>query len=266
MPPPEAMTEYVDVEVGGEARRYLLHVPEGLSGGAAFPLVLDFHGLTAGPESQDDLSGMSQKADEEGFIVATPEATGIGSSWGLLPGRPETEADIEFAVRIVADVGERLPVDASRVYATGFSNGGGLANRLACDEAETFAAIGSVSGAYPSSTDCDSNVPVPVIAFHGSNDFVVPFGGLGDFLPAITDWAVAWAVRNGCPGDPQQEQVTEDVIRVWWEDCPAGADVQLYAVEGGAHGWPGSTSSPVLLNTTDTISATDLIWEFFETR
>jgi polyhydroxybutyrate depolymerase len=266
MPPAKAVTEFVDIDVAGRARSYRLHVPEGLTDGSVYPLVLDFHGLTAGPESQDELSGMSGKADVEGFIVATPRASGIGSSWGVLPGRPETEADVAFALAIVADIGERLPVDSSRVYATGFSNGGGLANRLACDEADTFAAIGSVAGAYPSYTDCDGSEPVPVIAFHGSDDLVVPFGGLGGFLPPIADWAEAWAARNGCTEDPQQERVTEDVIRVWWEACPAGADVELYAIDGGAHGWPGSTSAPVLLNSTDTISATDLIWEFFESR
>ena len=266
MPPPEAITEVVDIDVAGQTRSFRLHVPEGLPGGEAYPLVLDFHGLTAGPESQNDLSGMSDKADVEGFIVATPRASGIGSSWGVLPGRPETEADIAFALAIVADVADRVPVDASRVYATGFSNGGGLANRLACDEAGTFAAIGSVSGAYPSYDECDNSEPVPAIAFHGSDDFVVPFGGLGDFFPAITDWAAAWAARNGCTEDPQQERVTEDVIHVWWEGCPAGADVELYAIEGGAHGWPGSTAAPVLLNSTSTISATDLIWDFFESR
>jgi len=266
MPPPEAVTEFVDIDVAGQVRSYRLHVPKDLAGGSSYPLVIDFHGLTAGPESQDDLSGMSDKADAEGFIVATPRASGIGSSWGVLPGRPETEADIAFALAIVADIGDRLPVDATRVYATGFSNGGGLANRLACDEAAAFAAIGSVSGAYPSWTECDNSEPVPVITFHGSDDFVVPFGGLGGFFPPIADWATAWAARNGCTADPQQDRITEDVIRVWWEGCPAGADVELYAVEGGAHGWPGSTAAPVLLNSTDTISATDLIWDFFATR
>jgi polyhydroxybutyrate depolymerase len=91
---------------------------------------------------------------------------------------------------------------------------------------------------------------------------VVPFGGLAGFLPEIPVWSAGWADRNGCPQESQQERVTADVVRVWWEGCPEGADVEFYVVEGGLHGWPGTSSGSRLLNSTDTINATDVIWEF----
>ncbi|MCU1364867.1 MAG: poly(3-hydroxybutyrate) depolymerase, partial [Ilumatobacteraceae bacterium] len=70
----------------------------------------------------------------------------------------------------------------------------------------------------------------------------------------------------GCAASPTEETVAADVTLLRY-DCPAGAEVQLYRVEGGGHAWPGSAFSvqieSVVGKTTLSIDATKLIWEFF---
>jgi poly(3-hydroxybutyrate) depolymerase len=51
------------------------------------------------------------------------------------------------------------------------------------------------------------------------------------------------------------------VVRSTWGECDAG--VVLYTVEGGRHGWPGSERAIRELDSTRSIDASSLIWEFF---
>lgn len=239
--------------IDGVVRRYVLHIPADAWAMPRVPLVVDLHGLGSSPEAQDELTGFTAKADEAGFVVAQPAAGGELPTWQAGGASP---VDVVFVRALVEDV--RAHVAAGPVFAAGFSNGAGMAHRLACDAPDLVAAIGVVAGAYPDAGPCPT--PVPVVAFHGTADPVVPFPGAGSFLPAIEDWAVSWADLAGCTGS-RRDALTDDVTATTWEGCATG--VVLYVVDGGRHGWPGTASVSRIINSTDSISATDVIWRFF---
>jgi polyhydroxybutyrate depolymerase len=139
-----------------------------------------------------------------------------------------------------------------------------MANRLGCDLSDLIAAIAPVSGAYLFWQDCHASRPVPVLAFHGTGDAIVPYGGTGNdnVLPPVKEWASDWASRNACQAASNIIYQSGDVTGEAWEACQEGASVVLYTIEGGGHTWPGS---PLLeAFTTDEINATDIIWEFFK--
>ena len=249
-------TERVTLLHGGRTRVYNLFIPAGIS--APAPLMLDLHGLTADPDKQDRLSAMRDKASESGFVVAQPEAVLVANAWDTLEGSD----DVSFLVAVVEDTAGRVPIDPDRVYAAGFSAGGGMAARLGCDAAGTFAAVAVVSAAHIGHRRCTPERPMPVVAIHGDADVVVPLGGFG-LLPDIPDWAAAWASRNSCKPAPLVTSVSDDVTLSSWTACSGDADVRLYVVEGGGHGWPGTPDPGRVGDTTDSVSATDVIWEFF---
>ncbi len=259
---PGVVRTTIEITGDGRVRTYVLSVPATVDPGVPAPLVVDLHGLSATPDSQEELSAMAVKAAAEGFVVAQPAGLGLLPSWSAGDNSVSAE-DVAFLEAVVADVATRTAIDADRVFASGFSNGGGMANRLACNAAETFAAIASVSGSYIEYLECDPVRAVPVIAFHGTADFVVNYDGFA-FLPDVNEWAELWALRNGCGRDPADSRVTEDVTKREFLGCSDGGDVVLYTIEGGAHGWPGTTSSVRLLNSTQSIDATDLVWAFFD--
>ena len=238
----------------GEERTYVLHVSPAGWEGTDVPLVIDLHGLSSTPETQDELSGFRAKADTEGFVVAQPQADGLLPTW--LAGF-DPSPDVTFLRGVIADVASH--VDVGPVFVSGFSNGAGMAHRIACDAPEAVAAIGVVAGAYPDSGPCLG--AVPVIAFHGVADRVVPFTGAGSLLPDILEWTASWADRGGC-AEPERIDVADDVERVVWTDCES-ATVELYVIADGRHGWPGTTSFGRLFDSTSSISATDVMWEFF---
>ena len=76
-----------------------------------------------------------------------------------------------------------------------------------------------------------------------------------------------WAAHNGCASVPMEEQVTQNVRLVRYEECDEGATVELYAIDGGGHQWPDARFEFQPQNfgsATHEISANDLIWDCFE--
>jgi polyhydroxybutyrate depolymerase len=247
-----------EVIAGGGIRRFILHVPESVVSPA--PLVFVFHGFTGNPDRIEELSEMTAVADREGFAVVYPAALGLLPAWNV-DGDIWSDADVGFVRDVASTVADAMPVDLERVYAAGMSNGGGMAGRLACDAADLFAAIASVAGAH-TTAPCDPSRPVPIAAFHGTSDRIVPYGGMRVLgLPAVEEWMLGWARRNGCDDLPRVEWVTDGVERRSWSGCLA--DVVLYTIIGGRHGWPGSVRAAEMGDSTTALSASDVIWVFF---
>jgi polyhydroxybutyrate depolymerase len=84
--------------------------------------------------------------------------------------------------------------------------------------------------------------------------------------PSVPKIAAAYAHRNGCRAQPTAQAVAADVTEFSYR-CPPGAEVELYRIAGGGHSWPGSRFSAAIASTvgptTFSISATDLMWQFF---
>lgn len=227
------------------------------------PLVLAFHGYNSSPEDFEAFARLSKKADDAGFILAYPRAIDDPSRWDLAGTR-----DTAFVDALLTQLEASFCVDALRVYAAGHSMGGGMANVVGCRLADRFAAIASVSGLYgPAHGDpCTPSREVPVVAFHGVLDPIVPYGGgpinAAGAQPviAVEDWAAGWAKRNGCSRGPEPRPAIGDVEPLAWKGC--AAPVELYRIPHGGHTWPGSPIDDPMLTTHD-ISANDVIWEFF---
>lgn len=270
------------------SRSYRLHVPPSYTGDSAVPLVVDMHGATSSASAQEFYSAFSPKADVEGFIVVYPQGLTTSvipythfNAWMLASPEPN---DLGFITAILDMTEAQLCIDPARVFSTGMSNGAIMSVRLACSLSSRIAAIAPVAGAYypPDATNinpsemCPDTTPVPVIAFHGVADSVVPFnGGLGgvsgttnfrlplDNNTPAEDVIADWAAHNGCAGGRQESQVSSEVRLVQYGSCSLGAIVQLYAVDPGGHTWPGAIDNASLGYTTHQISATDLMWAFF---
>ena len=243
-------TTTMQLDQGGTPRDYLLHIPDTLPPGPV-PLVISIHALNSTPANAEHFSGFSPLADEQGFIVAYPAAT--QGRWNFAtPGD-----DTAFILAVIEDVARQHPIDRTRIYADGMSNGAQMTWALACYDGATFAAFGMVSGSYLHNCDGPRD---PLILFHGTADRVLPYGGKSGTLP-VPDFARDWASRPGCTlphgGTPLMQN--GDVTGVSFA-CDPAAPVEFYTIAGAGHTWPGS----VMQNATQDIDATRAMWAFFQ--
>lgn len=259
--------DHVDLEFGGLARSYELHVPAEYDGTTPMPLVVNFHGLTSFGEQQASFSNMSATADERGFIVAYPNGT--ENSWNAGTCCPSATThnidDVGFARAVVEDISSRGCIDSSRVYATGMSNGGFLTHRLACEAADIFAAAAPVAAVLLIDPEaCTPSRPISIIHFHGTADSLVPYAGGGVFsFPSAAETHTGWAARNGCEG-PSEVTVEQGTATCeTFDQCDAGVNVTLCTLEGEGHCWPGQPVCPFGASTQD-VSANDLMLDLFE--
>ena len=264
--------------INGIERSYVIHIPASYNGSQSVPLVMDFHGGGGDAQTQMWTSNFSPLADEKGFIVVYPNGDGrLGDkllTWngGTCCGYAATNQvdDVGFVRAMISDIQTIAKIDPKRIYATGLSNGGIFSYRLACDASDLIAAIGPVSGTlnYP---QCNPKEPVSVIHFHGTADQHVPYnGGMGDKslagvpFASVKDSIDFWLKFDQCPTTPKTESFA-DIQHDTYSNCANGTAIELYTIIGGGHAWPGGNgpASPTGDKPTQTISATNLIWDFF---
>ncbi len=246
----------------GVTRHFILHVPPTYQSGNAVPLIINFHGLGSNSKEEESLTGMSAKADQENFIVVYPD--GLNSAWDDGPAT-DGQRDQQFVRDLITYLESQYSIDPKRIYATGISNGGGMTNRLGCDMADVIAAIAPDSGAYNFWQDCNPSRPMPVLAFHGLDDHLVPYtGGTPISMePPIEEWAASWATYDGCNTAPAITTPVDTVTVHTWSGCQGNAEVILYTLANHGHSWPGSPTMPKAI-TSQAINATDVMWDFFQ--
>ncbi|MFI5929055.1 alpha/beta hydrolase family esterase [Micromonospora sp. NPDC051543] len=268
--------------VDGQERRYRLYRPTNLAGSTPAPLVVMLHGALGTGTQAETSYGWNARADREGFVVAYPD--GMSRSWAVSPdccGPPARDGvdDVAFIQQLVATVADQLPVDRSRIYATGISNGGMLAYRLACDTT-LFAAIGPVAATQLG--PCSSPAPISVIHIHGMADQTVPLGGgpgkrdndgtgrnpVKIDGPPIPDLLGRWRTTDGCPAPAT---TASGPVRTSVATCPGGRAVELVTVDDAGHQWPGAAGpgpqAQRLLGLdppATALDATETIWRFFD--
>ena len=247
---------------GGLDRTYRVHRPAGLT--AAAPLVVMLHGAFGDGQQAENSYGWDQLADNANFVVAYPD--GVGHTWNAHgccgTAAQEYIDDVGFITTMVGEISAAMPIDQSRVYATGISNGGIMTYALACNSG-IFAAIGP--DAATQLDPCPTPHPTSVIHIHGTDDRLVPYnGGQGASTvngPPIADVNAFWRKVDQC-GPP--DVTTKAPVTTSTAACPDRRSVELITIDGGRHQWPGGTTFLERFGTTThALNATDTIWQFF---
>lgn len=271
------------VHVDGQERHYLVHVPAKYAPETPMPVVLAFHGGGANADTMAFFSGLSDKADEAGFIVVYPNGSGrltrmltfnAGNCCGVAAASKVD--DVAFTRCLLDDLESVANVDRRRVYATGMSNGAMMAYRLASDLSDRIAAIAPVAGPMGTS-GCHPTRPVSVMHFHGDADEFAPLKGGKGRGPSGTDFHSVqhsidtWVAANECRPTPTTTRLPDHerdgtaVRTVCYAFGKEAAEVVLVVIEGGGHTWPGrAPRMPSLGVSTRDISANDMMWEFFK--
>jgi polyhydroxybutyrate depolymerase len=251
----------------GVSRSYIVHLPTGYVQGQVLPVVLNFHGYTSTAAQQQSYTQFNPIADTAKFIVVYPQ--GISNSWNAGIGLVTTTDDVGFTSALIDTLHQKFNVNLYRVYATGFSNGGFMDHRLACQLSNRIAAIASVSGTigtYTSYYTCTPTRKVPVMHIHGTADSTVYYIG-SSWSTSVDSTIHFWVDNNTCPTTPVitvlPNTSTSDgstVTKYYYGLCADSSEVVLLKVIGASHSWPGASG---LSGTNMDIKASGEIWNFF---
>lgn len=250
-----ALTPGATVTVDLDDRPFQLHVPESYDPAANAPLVVVLHGYTASGAEVEDYFHLTAESDRRGFLYAMPDGTMDADGeqfWNAF----ETCCDFQgsgtddsgYLRRVIDTVIESYPVDASRVYLIGHSNGGFMAHRMACDHAGVITAIVSFAGAATSEpSQCAPERPVSVLQIHGTGDTVIPYDGgaiRGRPFPSVADTLALWRGLNGCTDQAGPESSmdldsglpgAETTMSAYTTGCREGSSVALWSIADGSH-------------------------------
>jgi poly(hydroxyalkanoate) depolymerase family esterase len=234
------------------ARPYTLYVPT--TGTGPRPLVVMLHGGTQTADDFAAATGMSELAQEHGFLVVYPEQVTSANpmrywNWFKPADQRRGAGEPSILAGIVGEIAAEHAVDRDRVYVAGFSAGAAMAAVLGAAYPDVFAAVGVHSGLpQGSATDLASALaamrgaprarpldrPVPVIAFHGDADPTVAADNAVRVVEQFTGGQVRGdtLVERG-PGRP----ATRVVVR---RDGVAVGE--LWTVHGSGHAWSGGVA------------------------
>lgn len=247
---PQLLTGVHTISVKGLTRTFILYVPESFNPKTKTPLLIDFHGLFGNGAGQMESSGYKAVSDSEGILVAFPD--GIDKAWNIGPCCTFSREvdDVAFAHAIVEQVKLEANVDESRIYAAGFSNGGGMTQYLGCHAADLFAAIApsAFDLLEENSNSCLPARPIPVLLTRGlADNFVTYAGGPSNppnglpttihFMGAVATFN-RWAELNHCSA----VTVTDSSGCNIHTKCDGGVQVGLCSVVGGGHS-PGDAKT-----------------------
>jgi len=218
---PEAPCEF-------EGGSYHLRLPKG---DGPHPVLIWYHGHRGSGASIHRGGGLKRDFLDQGYALLAPPAR---------DGMPR--GDVAFTFATLTNAQTRASLDLSRVFVGGFSAGGSMAWKLACEAGSRLSGMVSVAGALrrPNKTDCAGLAGLPVMQVHGFADAQVPFEGR-----AIRNWhqGSLWASLdravsiNGCRSNPDKIEIANGFrTRVWDKSC-SGASVRLDVHDGG-HGLP----------------------------
>jgi polyhydroxybutyrate depolymerase len=288
---PGPVNHTVYLTVGQLKRSYIVHVPKSYNERKDIPVVIMFHGGGGSARSAMRQTKWAKKGEEEGFLAVFPNGTRADpssparfsinpQSWNDGSNRMNVgavrrkAADVDFVCEMIDDLCVRFKVDKRRIYATGFSNGASMAFRVGRELSHTLAAIAPVAGNDWSERETIDR-SISVLYITGTADPLNPIDGgqihIGSRRygnkPPIQALIRKWVRLLGCPSKSRIVYDTDDVNGIAYGPCNNDSEVVFYTINGMGHTWPGGENllpQGLVGKSSDSIVATDVIWQFFQ--
>lgn len=285
--PPDKISEQktVNLTINGIDRNFIVYLPIGYNNAGKMPMVYVIHGGSGTPEGMINIANFKPIADRDKVVLVYP--SGVQRNWN--DGRPTTPNqlginDVSYFNQVSDHMISNYPVDNTRIYATGISNGGFMSSRLGCELSNRIAAIAVVAATIEANTiavSCNPSKPVPSIYIHGTVDPLVPFTG-GDMTAGGTaggtilshfQTVAKWVSINKCNANAVETDLPDiandgtTIKKRSFVSGAGGSEVISYVIQNGGHTWPQGfqyLNESIIGKTSQDLNACEEIWSFFK--
>ena len=237
----------------GGARPFNLFVPSSYNSSTPAALIIALHGFNQDGTKFEKYLDLTPIAEADDILYVHPDGTADTHGVRFWNGTPECcdfqspkVDDDAYIMSIIDKVSAQYAVDPNRIYIIGHSNGGFMANRLACDHADRIAAVVNIAGGSLVKTSmCKPAAPISVLEIWGSKD--VTFKGnhiLGKPIPGALKIFSTWGTINRCVGSSQSIPEKLDLDRkisgaetsqTQYLECPSGTAIEFWRISGASH-------------------------------
>jgi polyhydroxybutyrate depolymerase len=234
------------------------------------PLIVMLHYRGGNAKDMANLTQIGRVIRDFGAWAVLPEA--LLGGWKKNPAELPTIDDVGFIAAVIKDAIQNYPVDPKRVYIAGYSEGGFMTLRFACERSDLIAAGFVVAGAMLKSLAdvCAPTSVLPMTFVNGTSDSSVNYNGSFGVLSA-PETAMYWSSLNACvQAGPAfaLPNLTDDgttVSKLTYTQCLGTKDVDFFTINKGGHTWPGVNPHRMHLGRTSyDIDGTNTMWEFFQ--
>ena len=272
-------------------RCWQTHVPEYLDESTPVPLIVDMHGYGSHSTEQREMSSFDTLANEEDFIVVYPEGDGEldkltgklnqawNAGWCCSHSVNEEIDDVGFIEKMIQVVIQKYNIDTNRIYASGWSNGCAMSQRLAMESSDIFAAVGCMS-MYLLTEHTENYSPIPVMEVHGFLDQVVLYESTVLSVPwnkemwknpeAYDTGAIEnifeWSELNNCTGGIETFDTNPLYTIQGFSNCEDDAQIRLVTIYAAQHNPyannPTQDDYIVFQGTQGLVQSSEIVWEF----
>jgi polyhydroxybutyrate depolymerase len=237
----------------GGARPFNLFVPSTYNSNTPAALIIALHGFNQDGDKFEKYLNLTPIAEADDILYVHPDGTADTHGirfWNATPEccdfqSPKVDDDA-YIMSIIDQVSAQYSVDPNRIYVIGHSNGGFMANRLACDHADRIAGVVNIAGGtFTTGARCKPAAPISVLEIWGSKD--VTYKGnhiLGKPIAGAEKIFTAWGKINQCVGSAQHIPEKLDLDRkisgaetteTQFLECPSGTAIEFWRISGASH-------------------------------
>lgn len=242
----------VEISLGG-ARPFKLFVPSTYNSSFPAPLIIALHGYSQSGDKFEKYLNLTPVAESRGILYVHPNGTADKTGtrfWNATPECCDIHSpkanDDGYLMSIIDEVSKNYAVDPERIYIIGHSNGGFMANTMACLHADRIAAVVSMAGGgFAKSSMCKPSSPINVLEIWGTKD--VTFTGnhmMGKVIPGAVKTAAIWGALDHCSKTvfvlPQRLDLDSklkgsETTQYQYTECADNADVEFWSIAGAEH-------------------------------
>jgi polyhydroxybutyrate depolymerase len=209
------------------------------------PLLILLHGLTQTGSGVMDITQFNPIAEQNNFIVVYPD--GENFAWNAnMNVSISTADDIGFIETLAQHFQNNFSTNPLKQYLVGFSNGGFMSHKIACESSMCFAGIATVSGNMSDTVynNCNPQFSPAVLHMHGTADAIVPYNGGSGTGVSVDQTINKWKNFLFCDPTP----ITTDMPNTNIFDLSSPQrisyqnglnELELIKINGGGHQWPG---------------------------